>query len=58
MISDQEFHMCCLCVTYRPLVRVEVVGEAAHVGGGRGAQTLGVEEWREWRPAATLRTLL
>ena len=45
-------------ITYRPLVRVEVVGEAAHVGGGRGAQTLGVEEWREWRPAATLRTLL
>ena len=50
--------MLCLCVTYRPLVRVEVVGEAAHVGGGRGAQTLGVKEWRERRPAATLRTLL
>lgn len=50
--------MHCLCFTYRPLVRVEVVGEAAHVGGGRGAQTLGVEEWRERRPAATLRTLL
>ena len=41
-------------VTYRPLVRVEVVREAAHVGWGRGAQTLRVEEWRQWRPATTL----
>ena len=31
--------------TNRSLVRVEVVGEAAHVGGGRGAQALRVEEW-------------
>ena len=43
-----------LSVTYGPLVRVEVVGQAAHVGGGRGAQTLRVEEWRQWRPATTL----
>ena len=48
----------CVCVTYRPLVRVEVVGEAAHVGGGWRAQALRVEEWWQWRPAATLRTLL
>ena len=36
----------------------EVVGEAAHVGGGRGAQALRVEEWWQGGAAATLRTLL
>ena len=45
----------CVCVTYRPLVRVEVVGEAAHVGGGWRAQALRVEEWWQWRPSSALK---
>ena len=55
--KTQNIFHCNIFLLLAHLVRVEVVGEAAHVSGGRGPEVVcGVEEGRKRGPPSTLRS--